>query len=154
MPSCRPRRSCAIINSAAAAVARDSPGDFPSRFVVGLSLLIFHALALPQSQPNAPGAPASDVSNILKPIIDTLDRVNQRDAPRPSASFWDTFSCVFRIPPLSFDGDSYRSLENPATRGCMSTNQLGIRHRRAYDLSTESPKGAADLVDETTSRSA
>ena len=50
--------------------------------VVVLSFLISHALPLPQSQPNAPGAPALDVSNIPKPIIDTLDRVNQRDAPR------------------------------------------------------------------------
>jgi tetratricopeptide (TPR) repeat protein len=58
------------------------PGISRVGCVVVLSFLISHALALPQSQPNAPGAPASDVSNIPKPIMDTLDRVNQRDAPR------------------------------------------------------------------------
>ena len=42
--------------------------------VVGLS--VSPAPAQEASRPDTPGAPASDVSNIPKPILGTLDRVN------------------------------------------------------------------------------
>ena len=35
-----------------------------------------------QSQPNQPGAPASDVSNIPKPITDTFDKITVRNILR------------------------------------------------------------------------
>jgi hypothetical protein len=38
------------------------------------------AIAQAPGQPNAPGAPASDVSNLPRPISDTMDRVAIRDA--------------------------------------------------------------------------
>src|SRR6266568_6584494 len=49
--------------------------------VVLLGFSVSPAPALQQSRPDTPGAPVADVSNIPKPIIDTLDRVNVRDSP-------------------------------------------------------------------------
>jgi tetratricopeptide (TPR) repeat protein len=53
--------------------------------VVLLGFSVSLVPALQQTRPDTPGAPSTDVSNIPKPIIDTLDRVNQRDGPNAGA---------------------------------------------------------------------
>ncbi|MGA8314133.1 MAG: hypothetical protein WB755_29180, partial [Terriglobales bacterium] len=47
----------------------------------GVVVLGFSASPASAQRPDAPGAPASDVSNIPKPITDTFDRVNLSNSP-------------------------------------------------------------------------
>ena len=73
-----------------------------------IAVLIFPiSSAYPQTVPlpNTPGAPAGDISNIPKGIIDTMNGIATRDGPRDSGMQGKKFvepeaSCLF--PPLSF----------------------------------------------------
>jgi tetratricopeptide (TPR) repeat protein len=60
-----------------------SVATFLAPVLVGVvDLIFFVAPAVAQgSRPDTPGAPASDVSNIPKPLTDTFERVQMRNAP-------------------------------------------------------------------------
>ena len=60
------------------ALSTDPTVALISVVVLGFSVSLASAQ---QSPPNTPGAPAGDVSNIPKPIIDILDKVALRNAP-------------------------------------------------------------------------
>ena len=104
---------------------------------------VFTWPAFPQSVPlpNAPGAPAGDISNIPKPILDEMGEVDQRNAAKLDAAAQGKkisereASCLF--PPLSFIPRPVISVEelqhtakarNEYWQGC-----LAVRKKRNAD---------------------
>ncbi len=68
-----------------------------------LLLLGFSVLPTGAQQQPQPGAPSSDVSNIPKPIIDTLDRINTRNGPKnvPAREEITEKDDICLLPPLT-----------------------------------------------------
>ena len=68
----------------------------------GVVVLGFSASPASAQRPDTPGAPASDVSNIPKPITDTFDRVNLRnrrnDAELGRTTAENDTTCLLRRP--------------------------------------------------------
>ena len=60
-------------------LALAAPASLVALVLAGIVVLGFSVSPVAAQQQPQPGAPASDVSNLPKPITDTLDRVNMRN---------------------------------------------------------------------------
>jgi len=82
---------------------RRSLATCPALVLAGVVVLGFSVSPVAAQQQPQPGAPASDVSNIPKPITDTLDRVNMRNWPNDAEAGKTTAekddTCL--LPPLT-----------------------------------------------------
>jgi tetratricopeptide (TPR) repeat protein len=107
----------------------------PPVFLIGIVVLgcsVPPASALQAPRPDTPGAPAGDITNIPKPILDTLDRVNLRNGLNAAEQGKKTAerdaSCL--LPPLTQMG-----------RPTVAVEQL----QRAEAARSEYQRGCADL---------
>jgi tetratricopeptide (TPR) repeat protein len=114
------------------------------------AFLGFVASPMPAQLPPRPGAPASDVSNIPKPITDTFDRIEMRNRPndaqpRRMSAEKDETCLLPPLTPISSPTIPVEQLQIPAeARKEYHEACEALKHRKAADAEKHLRKAAED----------